>query len=102
MNKQLEQVVWEQAFSTDFLQSEPMTFIRLTYKPPKRGKWLFGIGFARCMDTDEWSAEIGHKIAFGRAVKDIVGQIEAKNNTCKVSVGIRPRLTYSTMIQVSK
>jgi hypothetical protein len=65
MNKQLERMVHDRAYSTDFLQSEPMTFIRLTYKPFDRGRWLFGIGFARCMDTDEWNPEIGLQIARG-------------------------------------
>lgn len=105
MNKQLEQMVFDLSFSTDYIQSEPMTFIRLVYKPIDHGKWLFGIGFARCMDTDEWNDETGTQIARGRAVKQIVEQLENRGHrvvvnrggttnitNCKFTVGVRPAI----------
>lgn len=80
MNKQLEQMVSEDAVLADCLQVCPQTFMRLSYDPPKRGKRLYGFGYACCMASDVWDAELGQTIARGRAVKQIVQQIEARGD----------------------
>ena len=92
MNKQIEDMVLDSVnlLTREVLQVEPLTFVRLSYDPVGRGKRLFGIGFSRLMLGDVWNELLGFEIARGKAVKQIVRQIEAQGNH-RISVSLEVR-----------
>ena len=57
----------------DNVQKRPYTMI--TLKATFEGHAYHGVGFAKCCPRDEWDAELGRKIAIGRAEAEVARQI---------------------------
>lgn len=61
------------------------TIVQFVPEPDSDAEGLVGTGRTRCAPTDAYQAEIGQRIAFGRALKDLGRHIESEGMSAVVS-----------------
>lgn len=61
------------------------TIVQFIPEPDSQAEGLIGTGRTRCAPTDVYTAEVGQRIAFGRAMKDLGRHIESEGLSAVVS-----------------
>ena len=71
---QIRSVLEDQVVEHQFIQQQPYTALELRLDMPNEPS-LFGKGFAKVQYPDQWDPEYGYKLAYNKAMADIIRQV---------------------------